>query len=201
MPATLTALRRTLLILVSLAGLGLSAVLAVFHFHGQVALFSSLCRQESIGLDCVAVAQSRHSRLFGIPQALIGMGFFLLQLGYTVGATPRRGRLWHQLPAWLAVAGMFYCLRMAWIMAGLGTWCVFCAAVYLMGGARGRAALAVVGARFDAELRLALPSGTTVVAPRGRRPGGRQPLAHWRQRQCGGGLPAAHRARFGLWQR
>ena len=86
MSEALTPLRRTLLIL---AGLGLSAVLAVYHFHGQVALFSSLCRQESLGLDCVAVAQSPHSRKFGVPQALVGMGFFLLQLGYTLGTTAR----------------------------------------------------------------------------------------------------------------
>ena len=38
---------------------------------------------------------------------------------------PGGGALWHAVPAWLAVAGLIYCLRMAWIMTGLGQWCVF----------------------------------------------------------------------------
>ena len=72
MSIPITPLRTTLLVLVSLAGLALSAVLAVYHFRGQVALFSSLCQQENLGLDCVAVAQSPYSRLFGVPQSLSG---------------------------------------------------------------------------------------------------------------------------------
>ena len=114
MSEALTPLRRTLLILACLAGLGFSAVLAVYHFHGQVALFSSLCRQESLGLDCVAVSQSPHSRIFGVPQALVGMGFFLLQLGYTLGTTARRGALCHAVPnTFCQHISNTYCLKIS----------------------------------------------------------------------------------------
>jgi len=109
----------------ALLGLGIS-----FHFtlayYGRVespAVPGALCRREERA--CITILQTPYARLLGVPNAVLGLGFYLLTAGVAVLA------LAAALPRWLwltnlaaAAATVLLAPYLVWALrARLRTWC------------------------------------------------------------------------------
>lgn len=114
-----------LLLGLALLGLGIS-----FHFtlayYGRVdspAVPAALCRREE--RTCITILQTPYARLLGVPNAVLGLGFYLLTAavaGLALAGT---------LPRWLwltnlaaAIAAVLLAPYLVWALrARLKTWC------------------------------------------------------------------------------
>jgi uncharacterized membrane protein len=109
----------------ALLGLGIS-----FHFtlayYGRVespAVPAALCRREERA--CITILQTPYARLLGVPNAVLGLGFYLLTAAVAVLA------LTDSLPHWLwlanlaaAAATVLLAPYLVWALrARLRTWC------------------------------------------------------------------------------
>ena len=83
---------RLLVLLLSLAGLG-DALYFTFAYYGRIRkarwVPEILCARE--GSNCVTVVQTPYARVFGVPNSLLGIGYYLLLIfwalsGYTTSS-------------------------------------------------------------------------------------------------------------------
>lgn len=99
-------LRATVLIL-SLGGL-VDALYFTFAYYGRVRkarwVPEILCARE--GSNCVTVVQTPYARVFGVPNSLLGILYYLLLIGWTLrgrSATPQTARVEVAL-GWVLIA-------------------------------------------------------------------------------------------------
>ena len=86
------------------------------------------------GVDCVKVAASRYSSIFGVPIALLGLEFYALALLPLLFSTGRRPRVqaWASMIFVLMVLALPVSLVMAWVsIAVVRSVCLLCSVVYL----------------------------------------------------------------------
>jgi uncharacterized membrane protein len=126
-------------LLLSLAGLAVSAYLTVAHFTAG----ALLCAEGEV-IDCGTVTSSEQSELFGIPVAVLGLAFFVFM---TVACLPFAWRNevlhWARLAA-IAVGVLFVVYLVAAEFVLIGKICLWCTAVHVITLAL--AAVLVIGA-------------------------------------------------------
>lgn len=113
-----------------LLGLALLGAAISFYFtlvyYGRVEskeIPAALCRRDE--RSCVTILQTPYARLLGVPNALLGLGFYLLTAGVATLALAGR------LPAWLwqvdlalAAGAVLLAPYLVWALgARLKTWC------------------------------------------------------------------------------
>jgi uncharacterized membrane protein len=114
----------------SLIGVGLSTYMTIAHFT-EATILACSGRGE---LSCTAVTTSPQSRAFGIPVALLGLGFFVVM---SILSSPP---LWRRTARWLAisrsvltVAGLLFVF---WLVAAevliIGHICLWCTGVHVV---------------------------------------------------------------------
>ena len=106
-------------------GAGITAYLTLNHyFDGQIACLGSG--------GCEAVQQSRYSSLFGLPVAVLGLGYYLTVLA--IGALARFGPApWSNVlaPAYfiLSLTAALFSWYLTWLQASvIRSFCVWCLA-------------------------------------------------------------------------
>jgi len=126
---------RALLLLCALAGLGLSALLALMSADPGAGWASGLCSAGD-GFGCGHALSSSAATVIGPFKAThLGMAYFGLHLLWylIVGIPNRRGRIWQLLMVLIGVAGLFGSLTYTAIMIWrLPTICQFCLAVHVV---------------------------------------------------------------------
>lgn len=116
-------------LLLSLAGLGVSAYLTVDHF----AKIPLACSDTGL-VNCQKVTTSAQSHILGIPVAVLGLAFYLvmtvLNLPVAWGATDRRV---HLVRLALSLAGIAFVLYLvAAELLIIGSICVWCTSVHVI---------------------------------------------------------------------
>lgn len=114
--------------------LGLLILLALIGVADSWYLFQSAVNHTALacdigaGLDgCNIVAQSAYSRLFGLPLALYGVGFFGLMLAAGMGLLSYPSRLLYQALLAVAVAGALMSVAFVFIQVALiQAFCIYC---------------------------------------------------------------------------
>jgi uncharacterized membrane protein len=114
----------------SLIGVGLSTYMTIAHFT-EAAILACSGRGE---LSCTAVTTSAQSRVFEIPVALLGLGFFVVMSILSSPPVWRRGARWLALSRTaLAVAGLLFVF---WLIAAevliIGHICLWCTGVHVV---------------------------------------------------------------------
>jgi uncharacterized membrane protein len=114
----------------SLIGVVLSTYMTIAHFT-EATILACSGRGE---LSCTAVTTSPESRAFGIPVALLGLGFFVVM---SILSSPR---VWRRSARWLALSrtvlagtGLLFIL---WLIAAevliIGHVCLWCTGVHVV---------------------------------------------------------------------
>ncbi len=146
MRAALT--RQNLLLLLTVAGVGIAAYLSWVALDGESEAFCS-----GVG-DCHTVQSSEYSEIAGVPIALLGLGMYIAIAALVIGRRggPQAVRALPLLPIWtfaLAAAGMLYSVYLTYlelfVIDAICIWCVGSAVVVT--------AIAVVGAPDFLEAR------------------------------------------------
>lgn len=118
----------------SVLGAAISAYLTFEHYTQSASL---VCAENGV-VNCLNVTTSAWSLLFGIPVALLGLGFFVLMTALYLPAVATR------LPAaplgWarlgLAVAGVVMALYLVWAeFFMIGQICLWCTGAHLLAAA------------------------------------------------------------------
>lgn len=121
-------------LLVTLGGLAVSGYLGYEHFTAETTL---VCPNDG-GLNCEKVTSSAQSKLFGVPVALLGVGYFAAMCPLVLPAA------WQPAPArwgrWLTAgrlagtgAGVIYVLYLVYAeLFAIGSICVWCTVVHLL---------------------------------------------------------------------
>jgi len=80
---------RALIVVLSLAGL-LNACYFTFAYYGRIKkarwVPEILCARE--GSSCVTVVQTPYARVFGLPNSVLGIFFYLVLIGWILGGQP-----------------------------------------------------------------------------------------------------------------
>jgi uncharacterized membrane protein len=88
---------RTLVILLSLAGL-LDALYFTFAYYGRIKkarwVPEILCARE--GSSCVTVVQTPYARVFGVPNSVLGLFYYVLLMAWVMG-----GQRLEELAPWM----------------------------------------------------------------------------------------------------
>jgi uncharacterized membrane protein len=116
--------------LLVLAGFGISLYLTIAHFAGTQSL---ACSDNGI-VNCVKVTTSPQSVVFGIPVAILGLGYFVVAMFfYSPWAWLSARRTIHLIRVGLAVAGMLFVL---WLIAAelliIKSICLWCTGVHVV---------------------------------------------------------------------
>ena len=128
-------------LVLSLAGLAVSAYMTAAHFSADVLL----CAEGEV-VDCGTVTTSEQSELFGIPVAVLGLLFFAFLTALCLPAAWRDRRLrWVRLGS-VAVGVLFVVYLVAAEVVLIGKICLWCTAVHVV-------TLALAGVLVTAELR------------------------------------------------
>jgi uncharacterized membrane protein len=114
----------------SLVGVGLSTFMTIAHFT-EASILACSGRGE---LSCTAVTTSPQSRVFGIPVALLGLGFFIVMSVLSSPPVWRRGARWLALSRTaLAATGLLFVF---WLIAAevliIGHVCLWCTGVHVV---------------------------------------------------------------------
>jgi len=124
------------IVVLVLLTLGLSSSIYLANLYIEVHSYSgepveSFCAISN-GMNCVTVASSRYSTIFGIPVAVYGIEFFLAQI-IIVAASFFRKTYWR---SWLFLsnaAAILPCGALAWISAfHIQSFCLLCCVVYFV---------------------------------------------------------------------
>lgn len=129
-PGTEISARMVIVLLASVAGLGVATYLTLAHYTTAIALS---CPNTG-AISCEAVTTSAESVVFGIPVAVLGLPFFVAML---VLALPRVWRSTNRLvaPARLAfaTAGIgFVCYLLYAELYEIGKICLWCTSVHVL---------------------------------------------------------------------
>lgn len=110
-------------------GLAVSAYLSYEHVTGS----KSLACSDSGVVDCAAVTTSAWAYLFGVPVALLGLGYFVVGNGFAWVVAPRwplhRQRL---VGAALTGVGLLFVLYLVYGEIVLGRICSWCTVVHVV---------------------------------------------------------------------
>jgi len=120
-------------LIIALVGLGDSVYLSISHYRVYRDIgYSSFCAI-SRALNCDTVSQSSYAILLGVPiavWAMMGYGFFLTLLLFSVHQRVARGRLWSLLFG-VALAYSFYSVFLAYISSvHIHSYCLMCILSY-----------------------------------------------------------------------
>jgi len=135
----------------SLIGVGLSTYMTIAHYTEATILACSGHGE----LSCTAVTTSPQSRVFGIPVALLELGFFVVMSVLSSPLVWRRSARWLALSRTaLAIAGLLFVF---WLIAAevliIGHVCLWCTGVHVVTIALvlvlTRTTLAQLGLRVD----------------------------------------------------
>jgi len=113
-----------------LAGFGISLYLTIAHFAGTQSL---ACSDNGI-VNCAKVTTSPQSVVFGIPVAILGLGYFVVALFfYSPWAWLSAKRTIHLIRVGLAGAGMLFVL---WLITAelliIKSICLWCTGVHII---------------------------------------------------------------------
>jgi protein-disulfide isomerase/uncharacterized membrane protein len=152
----ITRFRRGVWLAGCFVGLAMAWVLVTIHFRGQLGLLSTLCGESGQALDCAAVARSPEAKIFGIPNAFLGLAFFAWHaLALLV---PGRGALARlRVAAWSLPPACLYTVFLGWSMQRMGAWCIFCVAAYVCLWLMLLAAWPLLRPAFDRAVRMLRP--------------------------------------------
>jgi len=122
---------RTRLIL-SVAGLVVAAYLTALHFDTRIPL---ICVSTPT-IDCASVLESAYSSLFGLPVALFGAFWFLLNIGLSWASVQTRGAepaalRWAGL-GWAFCGALFVVYLLYTELVLIGQLCLWCTAVHAL---------------------------------------------------------------------
>jgi len=115
--------------LLTLAGVAVATYLTVAHYDTKVAL---ICPENST-INCAEVTTSPESFLFGVPVAVLGLGYYVLQA--VLAWLPRRmqGRGFEVVRLVLALGAMGFVLYLVWVeVVRIGAICLWCTSVHLI---------------------------------------------------------------------
>jgi uncharacterized membrane protein len=116
--------------ILSLAGLGISIYLTVAHFAGTEVL---ACAENGV-INCAKVTTSPQSYVFGIPVAILGLGFYAVMVVINLAPLWRLQHRWvHVVRLGLVVTGMAFVLYL--VSAELfiiDSICLWCSAVHVV---------------------------------------------------------------------
>jgi uncharacterized membrane protein len=115
-------------LVVSIVGLGVAAYLTYEHFTAGTTL---ACPNTGV-VNCAKVTSSEYSKIFGIPVALLGLGFFA---GMTVLSLPPMWRTSSPWPSRLRLAGVlvgvvFVCYLIWAELFQINAICLWCTVVH-----------------------------------------------------------------------
>ena len=115
-------------LVVSIVGLGVAAYLTYEHFTAGTTL---ACPNTGV-VNCAKVTSSEYSKVFGIPVALLGLGFFA---GMTVLSLPPMWRTSSPWPSRLRLAGVlvgvvFVCYLIWAELFQINAICLWCTVVH-----------------------------------------------------------------------
>ena len=106
-------------LLVALVGLGVSIYLSVEALSPHVPLY---CSTPGV-INCERVTTSVYSRILGVPVALLGVAWFVVEIGLIYVKS------WFAFPCWvLGMAFVGYLLFSEYV---LGSICLYCTAVHI----------------------------------------------------------------------
>ncbi len=126
---------RIVLVVLALAGLGVSLYLTNFHFKIlSDANYESFCSINAT-FDCDKVNSSPWAKLWGIPLGLYGAGFYSVILALSAFTFSRKDK--HagapQLIFGLSFLAVVLSLGLAYISAvEIGAWCILCVSLYII---------------------------------------------------------------------
>jgi uncharacterized membrane protein len=104
-PATTSwSVRKAVVLLASILGLGISTYLTIVHYDTHLVL---ACANNGT-INCEKVTSSAQSRVFGIPVAVLGLAFFVAMVALSLPA------------AWRATSVRIAQLRLASVIVGIG---------------------------------------------------------------------------------
>lgn len=129
MSSTTRTLGRTpaISLLLSLAGLAVSAYLTVTHFTAD----ALLCAEGEV-IDCGTVTTSEQSELFGIPVAVLGLAFFVFMSAASLPfAWHNKMVHWARLAS-IGVGVLFVVYLVAAEFLLIGKICLWCTAVHVI---------------------------------------------------------------------
>ncbi|MCB9796202.1 MAG: thioredoxin domain-containing protein [Alphaproteobacteria bacterium] len=115
----------------STLGAGVSVYLTMSHYAAQSGA-ESVCNINET-FNCDAVNTSAYSELFGVPIAVLGLGFYVGVAAFT-GTAFQQKEGSDRAPALLlaaAIGACGYSLFLAWASTQIGAWCLFCISLYL----------------------------------------------------------------------
>ena len=123
-------IRKTVILVAALFGLGISTYLTIAHYDTHVVL---ACAENGV-INCGKVTTSAESKVFGIPVAVLGLAFFIAMVALSVP------------PAWRARTIRVAQIRLASAIIGIGfvfylvyselftirAICLWCSAVHVL---------------------------------------------------------------------
>ena len=117
--------RRMWLAMLALFGVFIAAYLTLYHF-GYIGTLA--CTGDSHG--CETVQTSRYSRMFGLPVATWGLGYYLSVLALAIVGTQERfaeSRGFASVLLGLTAWGALFSSYLTYLEAGpIGAWCQWC---------------------------------------------------------------------------
>jgi uncharacterized membrane protein len=114
-------------LVLSLAGLAVSAYLTITHFSAD----ALLCAEGEV-IDCGTVTTSEQSELLGIPVAVLGLAFFVFLTLICLPVAWRDSRLhWVRLGS-VGVGVLFVVYLVAAELVLIGKICLWCTAVHVI---------------------------------------------------------------------
>jgi uncharacterized membrane protein len=136
----------------SLAGLGISIYLTIAHFAGTQVL---ACAENGV-INCAKVTTSPQSYVFGIPVAILGLGFYIVMTAINLPLVWRLQYRWVHI-ARLVLVGTGICFVLYLVSAELfiiGSICLWCTGVHLVTFALFVTVLGTVPTMFGRTARL-----------------------------------------------
>lgn len=114
----------------SLGGLGLSIYLTIAHFVGPGFLE---CTDKGL-IDCTKVTTSPESYVFGIPVAVVGLGYWVVMTAInSPWAWRAADRRIHTTRLALSVLGMGFVLYLVWVeLLVVKAICIYCTGVHII---------------------------------------------------------------------
>ncbi|MGB9111824.1 MAG: vitamin K epoxide reductase family protein [Acidimicrobiales bacterium] len=122
--------RNVIVLLASLAGVGVAFYLTLAHFSAGL----QLSCPETGAINCEAVTRSPESYVFGIPVSLLGLIYFVVMTGFSLPVVWRsKVRVVAQARLALAIAGIgFVCYLVYSELFVIGKICLWCTGVHVL---------------------------------------------------------------------
>ncbi len=110
-----------IMIILSVLGLAIASYLTIYHYFSNIPL---ICQNNSI-INCANVLNSQYAVLFGIPVAVYGLAFFIVELLLLMYRNDNFTLLWNAL-------GLGFTFYFFYSEYRLGNICEYCTAVHII---------------------------------------------------------------------